>query len=383
MSIFLVPLEPLEERYTASWYKNIPEIFKDSFQKDDVFLIDGDTLTDHVDVGTFLDLNSSAHYKSEQLKAIATLFYEKKVKNDDVFFVFDIQFPGIETIKLLSFLQGIRVYIFGFCHASSYTIEDFMEPASPFLKYFEIGWLSVFDLIFVGSEYHKNAIIDRRINTIVVSEKDKKILSDKIVVTGNPLFESDYNFLEKEVTKKKQLIISNRFDWEKRPNLSLDFCYILKKRVPDLNIVVTTSRPVFKSNKSWLVDFARCMESDGIIKIYDGLSKNEYHQLLAESKVFLTNTIEENFGYCLIEAILANTYPLAENKYSHPELLLNDDRFLFNDTDEIISKALSLLESEYYIWDMGMRFFKSIYQIIDSVKIFREKSRYISFVNHK
>lgn len=367
MNIFLIPLEPLSERYTESWYRHIPEVFRDRFAQDNVVLIDGSALNNFVDVGTFLDLNSSAHYKSEQLKQVAHLFHKRIVNDGDIFFVFDIQFPGIETIRLLADLQGIKIGLFGFCHASSYTFEDFMSPAGSYLQYFELGWLAAFDLIFVGTEYHKNAIIERRIDPLIVSEVDRQKMSDKIVVTGNPLFLSDYDTLGHPVPKKKQLIISNRFDWEKRPNLSLDFCYILKRRVPDLRIVVTTSRPEFKSNKKWLVEMARCMEKDGIIEIHDGLTKKEYHTLLAESKIFLTNTIEENFGYCLIEAILSNTYPIAENKYSHPELLMNDSRFLFDDTDEIIPKALELLESDFDISDMAMRYCQSMVRMIDAI----------------
>jgi glycosyltransferase involved in cell wall biosynthesis len=374
MNTFLIPLEPLEERYTASWYMNIPLAFKEVYSN--VVVIDGQPLSDYVDVGTFLDLNSSAYYKSEQLKQISSLFYNRTVQNGDIFFVFDVQFPGIETIKLLSSLQGIKVSIFGFCHASSYTFEDFMEPAAPFLKYFELGWLAAFDLIFVGTEYHKRAIIERRITPLVVNETEKRKLSEKIVVTGNPLFPSDYAVFDNQLPKKKQLIISNRFDWEKRPNLSLDFCYILKRRVPDLNIVVTTSRPNFKSNKSWLVELARCLEKDGIIQIYAGLTKKEYHTLLAESKIFLTNTIEENFGYCLVESILSNTLPIAENKYSHPELLKNDSRFLFDDTDEIVSKALSLLDMECDITSLAKWYFGSMDRIINAITQYTEGDGY-------
>ena len=281
MTVYIVPIEPLDERYTASWYKNIPIAFN---AYADVVVIDGEPLSDYVDAGTFLDINSTVHYKSTQLAQISRLFFQRKIKNGDIFFVADIEFWGIESIRFMADLQGIEIGLFGFCHAASYTIEDFMEPAAPYSRFFELGWLAAFDLIFVGTEYHKRAIIERRIDPLVVSEADRKKMTDKIVVTGNPLFASDYENLR--VPKLKQLIISNRFDWEKRPNLSLDFCYILKRRVPDLNIIVTTSRPEFKSNKSWLVELARCMEKDGIIKIYEGLSKKEYHTLLAESRIF-------------------------------------------------------------------------------------------------
>lgn len=366
MTVYIIPLEPLEERYTYSWYTNIPLAFKQEFQN--IVIIDGEPLSDYVDAGTFLDINSTVHYKSTQLAKISELFHQKRIKNGDIFFVADIEFWGIESIRFMADLQGIKVGLFGFCHAASYTIEDFMEPAAPYSRFFELGWLAAFDLIFVGSRYHKNAIIERRINPLVVSEADRQAMADKIVVTGNPLFLTDYDLASDQTPKLKQMIISNRFDWEKRPNLSLDFCYILKRRIPDLNIIVTTSRPEFKSNKKWLVELARCMENDGIIKIYDGLTKKEYHALLAESRIFLTNTIEENFGYCLIEAVLHNTYPLAENKYSHPELLKNDSRFLFDDTDEIVPKAISLLDADHDISDMAKRYCKSMERMIDAIK---------------
>lgn len=365
MTVYIVPIEPLDERYTASWYRNIPLAFKHSFSN--VVVIDGEPLSDYVEAGTFLDINSTVHYKSTQLAAISRLFFQKKIKDGDIFFVADIEFWGIESIRFMADLQGIKIGLFGFCHAASYTIEDFMEPAAPYSRYFELGWFAAFDLIFVGTKYHKRSIIERRIDPLVVSEADRQKMADKIVVSGNPLFLSDYDTLVNPVPKKKQLIISNRFDWEKRPNLSLDFCYILKRRVPDLKIVVTTSRPEFKSNKQWLVEMARCMEKDGIIEIHEGLTKREYHTILAESKIFLTNTIEENFGYCLIEAILSNTYPIAENKYSHPELLMHDSKFLFDDTDEIIPKALELLESDFDISDMAMKYCKSMVRMIDAI----------------
>lgn len=362
MTVYYIPIEPLEERYTESWYRNIPFYLK---ELGDVIIVDGDALSTFVETGTFLDINSTVHYKSSQLKKISELFYKKLVKPNDIFFIADIEFWGIESIRFLAHLQNIPVKIYGFCHAASYTTEDFMEPSAPYSKYFELGWIAAFDMVFVGSKYHKDAIISRRIVPYVNDKNEVDLLSKKIIVTGNPFFQNDYNsVLLSPPKKKKQIIISNRFDWEKRPNLSLDFCYILKRRIPDLSIIVTTSRPHFKSNKSWLVEMARWMETDGIIKIYDGLSKGEYHYHLAESKVFLTNTIEENFGYCLLEALLYNTYPVAENKFSHPEILDYQKPFLFNDTDEIIEKVITLLSSEYDVSYLARHYFDSMHKIV-------------------
>jgi hypothetical protein len=173
---------------------------------------------------------------------------------------------GVESIRLLAQMNKIDVKIYAFCHAASYTTEDAFAVAAFHQKYIELGWIAACDKVFVGTQYHKNAIIERRINPLASSE-DRQALCDKIVVTGNPIFKDDY-VLQVMPKKKKQLILPNRFDWEKRPNISLDLAYILKKEIPDLEIVVTTSHPKFKSNREWLTTLARGMEADGIIISY-------------------------------------------------------------------------------------------------------------------
>ena len=341
--LFYVPIEPLEERYTEQWYRQFPIEF--SIAGFDVQVIDGEVLTNFVDVGAFLPMNSTVHYKNSQMMKIAKLFQDKLVSNGDVFFIADTEFWGLESIRLMADMNRIKVKVFSFLHAASYTKEDAFEIAASYQKYTELGWVLSCDKVFVGSEYHRRAFLQRRAYSYATVQ-DQMAIEKKIVVTGNPLFRDDYK-LDVMPEKKNQIIISNRFDWEKRPNMSLSFAYIIKKRFPDTRIVVTTSRPTFKSNKSWLVDMARGMEKDGIIEIHDGLSKKEYHTLLAESKVMLSNSIEENFGYCIAEAMVYNTYPLLKNELSHPELVEHDPRLLFNDEDEIVDKIVSLMSARF------------------------------------
>jgi glycosyltransferase involved in cell wall biosynthesis len=356
MSLFIIPLEPLVERYTQSWYDNIPKAISTVF-KEPIVVVDGEFLTDSVQVGAFLDMNSTVFYKNSQMQKIALAFHAKQVKDGDIFFIYDLEFWGIESIRLMAQLNKVNVRIYGFLHAASYTHEDAFAVAAPYQKYTELGWLGACDGVFVGSHYHKQAVIERRI--IPYSHGSDVIdFSNKIHVTGNPLFASDYQKFNEP--KEKKLIISNRFDWEKRPNLSLDFAYILKRKHPDLKIVVTTSRPVFRSNKQWLVDYARALEADGIIEIMEGLSKEQYHYQLATSKVMLSNSIEENFGYCIMEACIYNTYPLVRNAYSHPELLEGNKALLFDDEDEIVEKIELLLQRDMPIDVYADKYYDSV-----------------------
>jgi glycosyltransferase involved in cell wall biosynthesis len=354
--IIYIPIEPLQERYSQQWYDNFPKAFKT--QGYETIVIDGIVLSDTVEVGTFLDINSTIHYKCAQLQTISKMFRSKQIQDGDIFFFGDLEFWGIESVRLLADLNQVDIKITAFLHAASYTIEDAFAIAEPYQRYTEVGWISICDFVFVGSEYHKQAVVDRRLAPV-----NRLDLADRIVVTGNPLWKEDYA-LTSVPEKRDQLIISNRFDWEKRPNLSLDFAYILKKRNPDLQIMITTSRNEFKSNKQWLVDYATALEKDGIVTIKSGLSKAEYHEILAQSKVMLTNSIEENFGYCIIESCVYNTYPVLKNALSHPELVQGDERLLFNDEDEVVSKIERLLSADFSVVHYAENYFYSIDRIM-------------------
>ena len=330
--IYYIPIEPLEERYTEQWYRWFPEEFK--AQGKDFKVIDGEVLTNVIETGTFLDVNSTLYYKSEQLKKIAELFYKKEIKAGDVFFVADIEFWGIEAIKYLSVLNGIETKLYGFCHAGSYTKEDFFEKTAPFAKFYERAWGEVFDMIFVGTEYHKNQMVSLR-----------QIPEDKILVTGNPYKINEVVGDIEIKTKKNRVILTNRPDYEKRPNLTLDVFTSLKEKHPDWEFMVTTSRKQWGSG--WIRDKAKFLEKHGIITIKEGLTKNEYLSLLQESKIMTSNSIEENFGYCILEAMIFETIPVLLNGLSHTSFV--EPNLLFNNLEEQIEIIEKYMTKPFYL----------------------------------
>lgn len=332
-TLFYVPIEPLEERYTEQWYRWFPNWFKQ--QGINYLVIDGITLTNKITHGAFLDTNSTFHYKATQLQAIAQLFFNKKVKDGDIFFVADIEFPGIESIKYLATLNGIDVKLYGFCHAASYTKEDFFQKTQEFAQYSEQTWFNVFDKVFVGSDYHKQQILKNR----MIYRDD-----DNIIVTGNPydIKEVRHQHNIDHNQKENIVVCTNRPDYEKRPNLTLDVFGELKRRYPSWRFIVTTGRDTW--GKGWIREKALDMRNRGVIEIHEGLSKSQYFDILAKSKIMTGNSIEENFGYCILEAIILGSIPVLPNNYSHPELCPKPG-LLFDDLDDQIKIMSNLIES--------------------------------------
>jgi len=365
-NIYYIPIEPLEERYTGQWFTEFPEEFdKAGFN---TITVIGEALTDKVEVGTFLDINSTIAYKNSQMIKIAKLFQNKQINDGDIFFFGDTEFWGLESLRLMADMNKVQIKIYSFLHAASYIDEDAFQIAQDYQKYTELGWIMSNDKVFVGSQHHKDVITKKRFN--LATKEDKQILQDKIVVTGNPVFKNVYHKFP-NVVKQDKIILPNRFDYEKRPNISLDIAIVLKRLHPSWEIVVTTSRDSFKSNKQWLIDYALALEEQGIITIKYNLTKEQYHKEIAESKVMLTtNTIEETFGYCVVEALEYNTYPLCPNSLSHPELVENDKDLLYDDIDDIVTKVehLMTISGTKKVRCYNDKYYNTIAKIIKEIK---------------
>src|ERR1700693_725536 len=116
--LIVIPLEPISERYTEQWYRRLPPAFINAGFN--VKVIDGLTLLDNeIKVGAFLDINSTTHYKWSQLQAISKMFHNSEIKDNTVFFFSDIEFWGIEAIRLLADMNNVKIKLTGFLHAGS------------------------------------------------------------------------------------------------------------------------------------------------------------------------------------------------------------------------------------------------------------------------
>jgi glycosyltransferase involved in cell wall biosynthesis len=65
--------------------------------------------------------------------------------------------------------------------------------------------------------------------------------------------------------------------------------------------------------------------------------------LVQKSSLVFSSTTEENFGYCVVEALALGTQVLVPNDYSHPEILENNTSMMYANLDEITLKLDKLL----------------------------------------
>jgi len=247
--------------------------------------------------------------------------------------------PGLEAIPYMAMLSDIDVDVYGFLHAGSYTREDFASLMAPWAKYFEFGWAKFCRGIFVGTRYHREKFLKLR----DIEDND---LSQRIFVTGNPWNTQEVLSMVSSLTPVKSreniVVYPHRWDTEKRPDVFVDMINELWASRQDFEVVITTSRPHFRSNNPLLLE--RLAHANFPYEVKAGLTKQEYYTELSKAKVFVSTTIEENFGYCTVEAMTFGVTPVLPNAYSHPELVVEDDRFLYNTSREGVDKIYAFLD---------------------------------------
>jgi glycosyltransferase involved in cell wall biosynthesis len=181
---------------------------------------------------------------------------------------------------------------------------------------------------------------------------------DKIHVVGNPMRLSEVTSKEKIINRKKTIIFTHRFDKEKGVFEFLSLMQKLWEQRKDFKVIITTSRPTFRSNSEEAVQKLWC--SDFRYQVKAGLTKDQYHGELGKAKIFVSTTLEENFGYCLTEAMANGCIPVVKNAFSHPELVDFNQDYLFETEEEALNLLNKFLDLEQQVILPNMQKFESV-----------------------
>tara|TARA_B110000858_G_scaffold196747_1_gene256308 strand:- start:276 stop:1367 length:1092 start_codon:yes stop_codon:yes gene_type:complete len=302
--IYLVDLEYVETRYTAEWKTFVPEYLRTNGL--DVCIISGpDNIAACTTPGAFLNFSGTNVYKAEQVKIIAELFSENKIKEGDKFLFTDAWHPGVINVKYMSELLGVKVELHGLWHAGSYDPADFLGRLigdAPWVRHAEKSFYECYDKNWFASEFH----IEMFVNTIVDNDDPYDTLPhpelisslrDKVQRTGWP-FEYLDKKLENNIEKENIILFPHRMAPEKQP----DIFKSLAEHLPEY-------------------EFIFCQDLN--------LSKAEYHNLLKRAKMVFSANTQETLGISCYEILCAGGMPLVPNRLSYVEMY--EDVFKYPD----------------------------------------------------
>ncbi len=297
MRIINVPIESLEERYSAQWNIWFPREF-DELQVD-YLTIYPEPLTDKIRDGSFLDVCGTNYFKASQLQILMKMLYNREITENDIIFIHDLWFPGIEMLQYVRQGLGINFKICGILHAGTYDPYDFVSTKGmgSWGKHLEESWFTFVDKIFVATHFHKSLIL-----------KSRSVNSNKIVVTGLPIyFSPGIGYQKKDI-----VVFPHRLDPEKNPQMFDQ----LKERFKDSNWQFIKTKEVCKT-------------------------RNEYHNVLKQAKIAVSFSDQETWGIAQQEALSFGCFPVVPDKLSYQEMY--DRRFRFKDFAGCCSKVIEFM----------------------------------------
>jgi hypothetical protein len=240
--------------------------------------------------GAFLNFQQTNIYKNTQMNDIAKRF-SGEIQPGDKFLFTDAWHPGIIQLKYMSELLQIPVEIHSMWHAGSYDPQDFLgrlikdkrwtyNAERSFFHASDYNWfatnfhMGLFDSVVFGGDWG-----------LPDSDKQQKILR-----TGWPMDYMPATLRQYYGTEKENIIIfPHRIAPEKQPEIFYD----LRDSLPEYEFVV-------------------CQEQQ--------LSKSEYHQLLAKSKLMFSANLQETLGISPYEGAILDVFPLVPDRLSYTEM---------------------------------------------------------------
>jgi hypothetical protein len=290
MTIFVVPLECLEQRYTKQWFEAIPAILRAECARrgldEAIETIEGEEVADRTSEGAFLDFSATNVYKGTQVAAIARLFSQGRVTAGDKFLVTDAWNFAITAIRYMSELMDVPVEVHSVWHAGSYDPTDILgiKMNKTWSLDQERAWFYASDANYFGTEFHRRMFLERL--GIPAEHHDRAIRSGQPHVQA---VDAGQAYFDRQ-DRGKTVVFPHRLNADKQPAIFRD----LIRHLPwDWECVVTQDHR---------------------------LSKGELYELFGRSLLVFSCALHENLGIGVMEGLVCGCVPAVPDRASYREM---------------------------------------------------------------
>jgi hypothetical protein len=183
-------------------------------------------------------------------------------------------------------LLGVDIRIGGLWHAGSYDPQDFLGRLigdAPWVRNAEQSMYHCYDDNFFATQFH----VDLYKQTFDIDDSKVRIVGWPMEYLRNSL--TAYAGME----KRNLILFPHRIAPEKQVDIFRD----LKETMVEYEFVI-------------------CQEQQ--------LTKNEYHNLLGESKLVFSANLQETLGISWYEGALVNSIPMVPNRLSYSEMAVGE-----------------------------------------------------------
>jgi len=343
-------LEPYKARYTLQlqdWNTTV-------FDKRGInyVVVSGETLSNDqaIVTGQVLDAHGRTYFGMSQLMNLIKMMKQGELNNEDVIYFEDMFQPGIESLPyILNQIDAShRPRIFVRCLAQSIDPDDFVH---------------VWNMQEFMGHYEK--MVDSFVDGVLATNEEM-VMHMKIAGWKAPIYNiSGLAFGKSEVQgrvasikpfneRKNRVVFSARWDQEKQPDFYMDLIeQWYSKENPNHPIssieFCVCSGGKLKSNSDSYMQRTRDMQSRGLLKVYEDLEKNDYYNIVNDSRVVFNCALQDWVSNTVSEADALGCNVLYPAYRSFPETFANDPERLYIpwSIDNAIGKLRRLLQEPH------------------------------------
>ena len=332
--LFYMGLEPYKARYTLQLQDWNERVFKR--RNIEYQLVNGQTLTSDQNIvtGQVLDAHGRTYYSLTQMAELVKLMKEGQLTSEDVIYFEDMYTSGIDSIPyiLKQVPKEYRPKVFVRCLAQTIDPDDFLH---------------VWDMQGFMRKYEEmvNEFVDG-----VLATNEEMVMHMKVAGWKAPIYNiSGLAFGKEEVRsriknikpfdkRKLRVVFAARWDQEKQPDFFMDIIEEYTKIHDDVEFALLSGAKLRSNNSSYMERTLR-LEREGKLKIYSDLDKNEYYELLNDSRVLFNCALQDWVSNTVSEADTLGCNVVYPAYRSFPETFANDHTRMYvpwSKTDALI-----------------------------------------------
>jgi hypothetical protein len=343
-------LESYEARYTLQLTEWNVRVFEQ--RGINYVIVPGTTIdnTQSISVGQVLDAHGRSYFGMSQMMNLVQLMRNGEVTNEDVIYFEDMFQPGMESLPYImdQIPSEQRPRVFVRCLAQAIDPDDFVHVWGM------AKWMDLYEKMV-------NEFVDG-----VLATNEEMVAHMRIAGWSAPIYNiSGLAFGKAEVLeriggsqnikpfdqRRMRVGFAARFDQEKQPDFYMDLIelYHSQGRHKDIEFAIFQGGPL-RSNNQRYIDRARQLEREGKLVIYENLKKNDYYNLVNDTRVLFNCALQDWVSNTVSEADTLGCNVLYPAYRSFPETFADDPNRLYVpwSIDDAYHKLEQLLEKPHH-----------------------------------
>jgi len=327
MKIFYMGLEPYEGRYTLQLTEWTERVYKRRGM--DYVIVPGTTIDNSkaIVTGQVLDAHGRSYFGMSQMMNLVRMMKAGEITSNDVIFFEDMFQPGMESLPYIiqQSPEQYRPRIYLRCLAQAIDPDDFVHVWGM------SRWMSLYE-----------QMCNEIPGVHILATNEEMVAHMRIANWKAPIYNiSGLSYGKQEVLERVKKIkpfeqrarrvgFAARWDQEKQPGFFMDLIehWHANKTLPDVEFAVFCGGPL-RSNNPVYVNRAKMMEQAGALKIYENLKKNDYYELLNDTRVLFNCALQDWVSNTVSEADTLGCNVLFPAYRSFPETFANDETRMY------------------------------------------------------